>query len=126
MRSEIDLDNVRNYIMFETLDTFDQFEVVGSKILNHVVYGYPQAIEKIWTHGFCVITNTPLSLEKGTKPVAEKFGPIYIGPYGNSGYWELTSTGQPVNTSDASYTNIALNPHTDGTYFMVAPGYKLF
>ena len=84
--------------------------------------GFKKAMGDIWTHGFCIITNAPMSIEKGTKPIADRIGPISNNQYTSTGYWELNNKGQADHTSDASYMNIALNPHTDGTYYMTAPG----
>ena len=83
--------------------------------------GLRQAISLIWDYGFCIVSNTPISTMGGTKLVAERMGPIYVSPYAYDGYWELTSK-QADTTSDASYTSVGLHPHTDGTYFMTAPG----
>jgi len=88
--------------------------------------GFKKAMSDIWTHGFCIITNAPMSIENGTKPIADRIGPISNNQYTKHGYWELNNKGQADHTSDASYTNIALNPHTDGTYYMTAPGLQLF
>ena len=84
--------------------------------------GFKTVMGNIWTHGFCIITNTPMSIEKGTKPIADRIGPIFSNQYTSTGLWELNNKGQADHTSDASYMNIALNPHTDGTYYMTAPG----
>ena len=63
----------------------------------------------------------PLSIEKGTKPVAGRIGPRFQGA--EDEFWVLKGGETPDNLSDTSYTNLALEPHTDGTFFSVAPGY---
>ena len=78
-----------------------------------------RALEKICIHGFCFVTNTPISTNLGTKIVAERIGPIFRTMYGN--LWELT-TKQSIDVSDTSYTNGQLEPHTDATYLNPATG----
>ena len=82
--------------------------------------GLQYVIDNIWTHGFCIITQVPLSIDKGTKPVAGRIGPRFQGP--EDEFWVLKGGETPENLSDTSYTNLALEPHTDGTFFSVAPG----
>ena len=48
-----------------------------------------------------------------------RLGQIMKTPYGEM--WEFSSN-QPDNVSDSAYTSEALGPHTDGTYFALAPG----
>ena len=104
--------------------------------------GLWSALKNIWTHGFCVVKNTPLSIEKGTKPLAQRIGPRFQGMKNNQSLNQLIQNLQlllisgpeaefwilegkpdsPDSVSDTSYTSIALEPHTDGTFFSTAPG----
>lgn len=75
--------------------------------------GLKVALENLCIHGFCFVSDTPVSTEKGTNVISQRIGPLYNTTYGL--YWELASKEQE-KVSDASYGNNAIEPHTDATY----------
>ena len=98
----------------------NQAKVDFNSYMNSVT-GLYSAINFIWTYGFCIITNTPLSIENGTKCIAQRIGPRFQGP--EDEFWVLKgSPTTPDTLSDTAYLSIALDPHTDGTFFSTAPG----
>ncbi len=99
-----------------------------------------QSLESLVVHGYTVIAGSPANTESGTAVVAERIGPImpsksktgltrsvvivscflHIVLY--KGCWELGS-GSDQEFSDISYSNVGIEPHTDGTYLMQPPGF---
>ncbi|KAJ9620626.1 hypothetical protein H2203_007833 [Taxawa tesnikishii (nom. ined.)] len=75
---------------------------------------------QIRTHGFCYIKNCPVSPE-ATQELVERIGPIRHTHYG--GFWDFTSD---LSSKDTAYTTLALEAHTDTTYFSEPAGLQLF
>lgn len=70
--------------------------------------------------GYCIVEGTPITTE-ATKDLLELIGPIRTTHYG--GFYSFTAD---LASKDTAYTNIALPPHTDTTYFSEPAGLQMF
>ncbi|KAI9675548.1 MAG: hypothetical protein M1822_008901 [Bathelium mastoideum] len=82
--------------------------------------GVRQWCIKIRLYGFCFVDGCPPTPE-ATKALLEKISFIRQTHYG--GYWEVLSEMASIDTA---YTNIALEAHTDTTYFTDPVGLQMF
>lgn len=73
-------------------------------------------LEKIGRYGFCLVSGTPANPDD-TRRLAERIAYVRTTIFG--GFWEFTAD---LSHGDTAYTNLALPPHTDGTYVHDAPG----
>ena len=71
--------NIYNQILWNTVNCPIQDVQVDFKDYMNSESGLWSALRNIWTHGFCIVKNTPLSIEKGTKPLAQRIGPRFQG-----------------------------------------------
>ncbi len=69
--------------------------------------------------GFCIATGTPATAG-ATEALIRRVGYIRETIFG--GFFEFTAD---MSKADTAYTNLALRPHTDGTYAHDAPGLQL-
>ncbi|QPC79443.1 hypothetical protein HYE68_010195 [Fusarium pseudograminearum] len=74
----------------------------------------------IWVYGFCLVENAEPTPE-ATQAFLEKIGPIRNTHYG--GFYDFVPD---LALADTAYTNIALAPHTDTTYFSEPAGLQAF
>jgi trimethyllysine dioxygenase len=72
-------------------------------------------------YGFCYVDNTPFEKPDDTKQLLEKIAFIRETHYG--GFYDFTSD---LSSKDTAYTNIALEAHTDTTYFSDPAGLQAF
>jgi trimethyllysine dioxygenase len=77
-------------------------------------------LEKIRTYGFCYIENTPVTPEE-TEKLLQRIAYVRNTHYG--GFWDFTSD---LSKGDTAYTELAIGPHTDNTYFSDPAGLQLF
>lgn len=71
-------------------------------------------------HGFCIIRDAPHTPE-ATESLLSRIGPIRNTHYG--GFYDFTPD---MKHADTAYTNLALAPHTDTTYFTEPAGLQAF
>ncbi|KAI6246274.1 Trimethyllysine dioxygenase [Erysiphe necator] len=76
--------------------------------------------DMIRKYGFCYVDNCPIS-PKETKRLIERISFIRETHYG--GFYDFTSD---LSMKDTAYTTIALQPHTDTTYFTDPAGLQMF
>lgn len=84
------------------------------------------ALQALLRDGIVVIQGVDAAEDK-LLPVAELFGVVrrtFYTPRG-SGLWD-TAPKQAADVNDTAYTNIALPPHTDCTYYTMPPGLQAF
>ncbi|RKF83636.1 Trimethyllysine dioxygenase [Golovinomyces cichoracearum] len=81
--------------------------------------GVREWTDKIRKYGFCFVENCPNSPEK-TKELIERIAFIRQTHYG--GFYDFTSD---LSMKDTAYTNLALQPHTDTTYFTDTAGLQM-
>ncbi|KAF2178878.1 Trimethyllysine dioxygenase [Zopfia rhizophila CBS 207.26] len=79
-----------------------------------------QLLQQIRRYGFCYIDSTPATPE-ATKFVLERISFIRLTHYG--GFYDFTAD---LASKDTAYTNIALEAHTDNTYFSDPAGLQAF
>jgi trimethyllysine dioxygenase len=79
-----------------------------------------EATARLNRYGYCFITGVPVAPEP-TEALLEQFGPIRNTHYG--GFYDFTPD---LAKADTAYTNIALPPHTDTTYFSEPAGLQSF
>ena len=85
------------------------------------IEGVYEAVSSILSHGFCFISESPVSTTHGTKAALEKITKISrVGPWTESA-WELTAE-HIDKFSDTAFTSHYLGPHTDGSYMLHSPG----
>jgi trimethyllysine dioxygenase len=72
-------------------------------------------------YGFCYVDSTPFEDPNSTKELLEKIAFIRETHYG--GFYDFTSD---LASKDTAYTNIALEAHTDTTYFSDPAGLQAF
>ncbi|KAL6849429.1 hypothetical protein ACO1O0_008969 [Amphichorda felina] len=77
-------------------------------------------MRKIKKFGFCFVNNTPVTPE-ATEELLERIGPIRNTHYG--GFYDFVPD---LSSADTAYTNLALDPHTDTTYFSDPAGLQAF
>ena len=77
-------------------------------------------LTKIRQYGFCYVENTPVSPQE-TERLLERIAYIRNTHYG--GFWDFTSD---LSKGDTAYTELAIGPHTDNTYFTDPAGLQLF
>ena len=82
--------------------------------------GLLEWLTKIRQYGFCYVDNTPVSPEE-TEKLLERIAYIRNTHYG--GFWDFTSD---LSKGDTAYTELAIGPHTDNTYFTDPAGLQLF
>ncbi|KAL6704334.1 hypothetical protein ACN47E_008290 [Coniothyrium glycines] len=90
---------------------YDQTE--GDRIIT--------VLRKIRKYGFCYIDNTPFEDPTTTKQLLERISFIRETHYG--GFYDFTAD---LASNDTAYTNIALEAHTDTTYFSDPAGLQAF
>ncbi|CAN9094217.1 unnamed protein product [Alternaria alternata] len=78
-------------------------------------------LRKIRTHGFCYVDGTPSENPLFTKMLLERISFIRETHYG--GFYDFTAD---LASNDTAYTNIALEAHTDTTYFSDPAGLQAF
>ena len=80
------------------------------------------ACENLYELGFLQIENTPKNLH-ATIQAAEQISRIKDTFYGKS--WEVNvvdnNNESKADVKDTAYTNVELDPHTDGNYFSESP-----
>ena len=81
--------------------------------------GFKIFLKKLYSLGFCVITNCETKLET-VGIIANKIGYVRQSIFG--GLWEFESN---EDMADSAYTQEELRPHTDSTYSNDAPGLQL-
>ncbi|KAK3359748.1 hypothetical protein B0T25DRAFT_108493 [Lasiosphaeria hispida] len=75
----------------------------------------------IKTNGFVFVHDTPYDSPEPTKQLLERIGPIRNTHYG--GFYDFIPD---LASADTAYTNLALAPHTDTTYFTDPAGLQAF
>ncbi|KAK0720019.1 hypothetical protein B0H67DRAFT_173626 [Lasiosphaeris hirsuta] len=75
----------------------------------------------IKTNGFVFVCDTPYHSPEPTKQLLERIGPIRNTHYG--GFYDFIPD---LASADTAYTNLALAPHTDTTYFSDPAGLQAF
>lgn len=79
------------------------------------------ALKRIRKFGFCYVEETPYETPKATKQLLERIAFIRQTHYG--GFYDFTAD---LASKDTAYTNIALEAHTDTTYFSEPAGLQAF
>ncbi|KEY73354.1 hypothetical protein S7711_01468 [Stachybotrys chartarum IBT 7711] len=82
--------------------------------------GMAKLTKCIKSHGFCFVTNTPVTPE-ATQQLLERIGPIRHTHYG--GFYDFVPD---MALADTAYSNQALAAHTDTTYFTEPAGLQAF
>ncbi|KAG9192955.1 trimethyllysine dioxygenase [Alternaria panax] len=89
---------------------------------HHVMNnGLTSLLRKIRRYGFCFVDGTPFKHASDTKKLLEKISFIRETHYG--GFYDFTAD---LASKDTAYTNIALEAHTDTTYFSDPAGLQAF
>ncbi|KAH7400691.1 hypothetical protein DE146DRAFT_653664 [Phaeosphaeria sp. MPI-PUGE-AT-0046c] len=78
-------------------------------------------LQKIRTHGFCYVDDVPHSDPSATEELLRSIAFIRETHYG--GFYDFTAD---LASKDTAYTNIALEAHTDTTYFSDPAGLQAF
>ncbi|KAJ8117226.1 hypothetical protein OPT61_g1512 [Boeremia exigua] len=78
-------------------------------------------LRSLRTHGFCYIDNTPFDTPDATETLLRHIAFIRETHYG--GFYDFTAD---LASQDTAYTNIALEAHTDNTYFSEPAGLQAF
>ncbi|KAF2200919.1 Trimethyllysine dioxygenase [Delitschia confertaspora ATCC 74209] len=81
--------------------------------------GMREWLRKIRTYGFCYVDNTPTA--EATEKLLERIAFIRLTHYG--GFYDFTAD---LASKDTAYTSIALDAHTDNTYFNDPAGLQAF
>jgi len=87
---------------------------------NVQLFGVATVLRNIRKYGFCFIPGCPVTPED-TKELLELIGPIRNTHYG--GFYDFTSN---MASKDTAYTDLALDVHTDTTYFSDPAGLQAF
>ncbi|KAH0284999.1 Trimethyllysine dioxygenase [Aureobasidium namibiae CBS 147.97] len=82
--------------------------------------GIAEWTRQINVHGLSFVKDCPIDPE-ATKRLLEKIGPIRETHYG--GFYDFTSN---MASKDTAYTSLALEAHTDTTYFSEPAGLQMF
>ncbi|GAB7339395.1 hypothetical protein MBLNU457_6033t1 [Dothideomycetes sp. NU457] len=82
--------------------------------------GVGELLRQIRIFGFCFVPNCPVNPE-ATQSLLEMIGPIRNTHYG--GFYDFTSD---MASKDTAYTDLALEAHTDTTYFSEPAGLQAF
>ena len=77
-------------------------------------------LTKIRSFGFCYVNGCPVTPE-ATKELLERIAFIRNTHYG--AFWDFTSD---LSKGDTAYTDLAIGPHTDNTYFTDPAGLQMF
>lgn len=77
-------------------------------------------LEQLERFGLCFVEGVPPTPE-ATQALAERVAYIRHTIFG--GFWDFTAD---LAFNDTAYTNLAIAPHTDGTYSFDAPGAQMF
>jgi trimethyllysine dioxygenase len=85
---------------------------------NNVTKGLLRQLRKF---GFCYVDGTPFEDPEATKKLLETISFIRETHYG--GFYDFTAD---LSSKDTAYTNIALEAHTDTTYFSDPAGLQAF
>jgi trimethyllysine dioxygenase len=93
------------------------------KMLYHLVKNRSptRMLRHLRKYGFCYVDDTPFEDPDDTKKLLEKIAFIRETHYG--GFYDFTSD---LASKDTAYTNIALEAHTDTTYFSDPVGLQAF
>lgn len=83
--------------------------------------GLAKLMDAIARYGLVFVDNTPFDDAIHTKRLLERIGPIRETHYG--GFYDFVPD---MAKADTAYTNIALAPHTDTTYFTDPAGLQAF
>jgi len=83
--------------------------------------GFSRFLRKLREYGFCYVDQTPFEDANETKKLLEKIAFIRETHYG--GFYDFTAD---LASKDTAYTNIALEAHTDTTYFSDPAGLQAF
>lgn len=78
-------------------------------------------LSRLRKFGFCYVDKTPFEDPKATKKMLERIAFIRETHYG--GFYDFTAD---LASKDTAYTNIALEAHTDTTYFSDPAGLQAF
>ncbi len=78
-------------------------------------------LKNLRKYGFCYVDGTPFEDPQDTKKLLEKISFIRETHYG--GFYDFTAD---LASKDTAYTNIALEAHTDTTYFSDPAGLQAF
>ncbi|KEQ88578.1 Trimethyllysine dioxygenase [Aureobasidium pullulans EXF-150] len=82
--------------------------------------GIAEWTRQINVHGLSFVKNCPIDPD-ATRKLLEKIGPIRETHYG--GFYDFTSN---MASKDTAYTSLALESHTDTTYFSEPAGLQMF
>lgn len=94
-------------------------------IVNHDIvmdadgHGLAQWTRQIREYGFCFVQNTPVD-ETATEKLITRIGPLVNTHYG--AFHRMTSD---LSSKDTAYTQVALPPHNDTTYFSSPIGLQM-
>jgi len=83
-------------------------------------HGVGELLRQIRVYGFCFVPDSPETPE-ATQSLLEMIGPIRNTHYG--GFYDFTSD---MASKDTAYTDLALEAHTDTTYFTEPAGLQAF
>ncbi|KAF2633629.1 Trimethyllysine dioxygenase [Macroventuria anomochaeta] len=78
-------------------------------------------LQKIRKYGFCYVDKTPFDTPQATEGLLHRIAFIRETHYG--GFYDFTAD---LASQDTAYTNIALEAHTDNTYFSDPAGLQAF
>lgn len=78
-------------------------------------------MRRLRQYGFCYIDSTPFTDPNTTKTLLESIA--FIRPTHYGGFYDFTAD---LASADTAYTNIALEAHTDNTYFSDPAGLQAF
>ncbi|KJZ70739.1 hypothetical protein HIM_09872 [Hirsutella minnesotensis 3608] len=96
-------------------------EVVFDQVMDSTnLAGIADLTQKIRTHGLCFVVQSPPTPE-ATQALLERIGPIRNTHYG--GFYDFVPD---MAKADTAYTNLALDLHTDTTYFTEPAGLQAF
>lgn len=88
--------------------------------------GLLEWLELIQKYGFALVKGTPPTAE-ATQQLAEKITFLRSTMFGT--FWDYTissSEDWKLQHSDTAYTNLTIDPHTDGSYYLDSPGLQFF
>jgi len=113
--------------VWDTVELWNHEQAAGYRKKQEVPYDpsssndcLREATARLNRYGYCFITGVPAAPEP-TEALLEQFGPIRNTHYG--GFYDFTPD---LAKADTAYTNIALPPHTDTTYFTEPAGLQSF
>lgn len=99
----------------------DREPVVSYSKVMKTEKGVLDWLRLIREHGFCYVDDTPFSVPKDTKKLLERIAFIRLTHYG--GFYDFTAD---LASRDTAYTALALDAHTDNTYFSDPAGLQAF